>query len=88
MADRYGARCLQPRHDGGVDGRVRVLKNLESLGGRRAGEVDVLLDGERNAVQRREFPAARSRLVGCRGRVERLVGKDADGTSGIPGSYP
>ena len=62
---------------GSVDRRDRLGQDRQALGGRRAGQVDVLLDREGHAVERPE------RLAGGHGRVGRcrtgagLVGQHA-----------
>ena len=60
--NRPGA--AQPFDDGCVGAGDGVGKGQDRLGGRRAGEVDVLLDGERHAVQRAEVVATDDRPVG------------------------
>ena len=58
--------------------RIRVGQRLESLRRRRAGDVDVLLDGEGHAVERRQVSASGDRTVGRLGRFQRLLGQDDD----------
>ncbi len=51
LADDDGAGRAQPRHRGGVAPR-RVGEGRAGGGGRQAGDVDVVLHGDRHAVER------------------------------------
>ncbi len=72
LADRDRAGVDQPLHDRGVPLR-RVGERRAAGGGRQAGEVDVVLDREGNAVERqaRRIPAFQVSCVDAEGaRVE------------------
>ena len=62
---------------GRVDGRDRVGEGRHPVVGRAAREIDVLLHGERDAVQRPEWLTRRQRRVCGAGGGSRLVAEDA-----------
>jgi hypothetical protein len=74
--DRAGR--AQPLHLRGVDRGDRLGQGRDRVRGRGARQVDVLLDRERDAVQRAESGAVRHRPVGRVGGREGLVWQEAD----------
>ena len=74
--DRTGR--AQPVHLWGVDRGDRLGQGRDRLRGRGARQVDVLLDRERDAVQRAEPGAVRHRPVGRVGGREGLVRQETD----------
>ena len=78
LAEQDRARVLQSARDFGIFGRNAVLEQLARAGGANAGGVDVVLERDRNAVQR---PAPLpTLLLGLHlpRRGERLFGDDGD----------
>ena len=73
--DRAGR--AQPRDHGGVVGRDEVAEDLRGAGRAHAARQIDVLDGERDAAQRRRV-AAREALVGRGGLCERLARADGD----------
>jgi len=74
--DRAGR--AQPLHLRGVDRGDRLSQGRDRLRGRGARYVDVLLDRDRDAMQRAEAGAVRHRPVGRLGGREGLVRQQAD----------
>ena len=72
--DRDRAGGAHALDHGRVDRGDRLGQRGHAVRGRRAGDVDVLLDRERDAVQRAEPPAAATAVGGVGGRA-RLVGE-------------
>jgi hypothetical protein len=63
------------RHGGRPD-RIRARQRLHSVRGRRAGEVDVRLDREGDAVEPRQVCTTGDRTVSRLGRFQRLLTQD------------
>jgi hypothetical protein len=70
---RDGPGSLEALDDGSIPTRIRACKCFESLRGRRSGEVDVLLDRERDAVKRREIATTDNCTVSGFGGFEGLL---------------
>ena len=89
-ADRDRPSSPHPLDDGSVRTWVRARQGFESQSGWRTGEVDVLFDGERDAVERRQLTATCDRPVGClRGFESLLAENDRDGVDrGVHGLDP
>jgi hypothetical protein len=68
----------QPFHLRGVDRGDRLSQGRDRVRGRGARQVDVLLDRERDAMQRAEPSAVRHRPVGRVGGREGLVRQQAE----------
>jgi len=77
-AERDRAGRAQPFHLRGVDRGDRLSQGRDPLRGRGARQVDVLLDRDRDAMQRAEPGAVRHRAVGQVGSGEGLVRQEAD----------
>jgi hypothetical protein len=77
-ADRDRSGSLQALNDGSISTGICVGQCFEPLRGRRAGDVDVLLHGERHAVERPEVSAVGDRTISRVGRFQRLLGHDND----------
>ncbi len=67
---------LHPLDNRGVSTRIGLRQRLESLGGRRADDVDVVLDGEGHPVERGQRYATSGGTVGRLSRIQRLLGQD------------
>ena len=61
-----------------VDGGHRFGEGPDALGGRRPGDVDVLLHGARHAVERTEITTVGDGPIGRVGGGQRLVGEQPD----------
>ncbi len=74
-ADDDRARVLQVADDGGVAFRKRALVADDALGRGRAGDIDVFLHGDGNAVQGAELLAGGDGGIGGIGRRQRFLGQ-------------
>ena len=78
LADDDRAGRAQPRHRSGVVGR-RIGKRRAGGGGRQAGDVDIVLDRDGNAVERKLRGIFRAQRLGFRQRLFFIAQADEDG---------
>ena len=78
LADDDGAGLAQARHAGRVHGGA-IREGRAGRRGRQAAHVDVVLDGDRNAVEGQIAVAVRRQLVRLRERVVFVEERDEDG---------
>ncbi len=82
-ADRDGPGSAHTLDNGRVQTWIGFREGLQPVGGRRTDEVDVLLDGEWDAVQRRDGLPAGEPAVGSLRGFDGLFGEhDRDGVDG------
>src|SRR6185503_11913887 len=76
LAEKHGARVAQLTHDFGIFSRYAV--GIHGARGRRqnAGRVDVVLEADRNAVQRAAILAADDLGLECARLLERALRRD------------
>ncbi len=77
LAEEHGARRLEPRHGGAVVWRLEAAQDLRAGGGLDALLAEEVLEGERDAVERRERGLRVQTGVGGAGLCQGTCGVDA-----------